>query len=203
MPITVPVIDSDQVNACTSPGGYQYVTRGLLLPLENEGELAAMLAHGIAHTALHSPTIQVMRQVLLQFAAIPGSNSGFTGFTCTSPLVGLPFGMRQANEFDADYFGVQYLYKAGYNPDCYGRFVQRIWPAPAGSGKVAVAFSRFPPTSERLKALRGEIAAVLPQRGEATVSTSAFEEFKEHLHALQTQHPEPKQPVLVRDNADE
>jgi predicted Zn-dependent protease len=52
MPIMVTVIDTDEVNACTSPGGYQYITRGLLLLLESEGELAGVLAHGIAYTRI-------------------------------------------------------------------------------------------------------------------------------------------------------
>jgi predicted Zn-dependent protease len=201
MPITVTLIDSNEVNACTSPGGYQYVTRGLLLQLEGEGELAAVLAHGIAHTVLHTPTMQRIRAVLMQLPGVsPVQNSAFTWFTCTSPAFGTPHAMSGAYEFDADYFGVQYLYKTGYDPDCYVRFVQRIWPAHPVS---AVVLSRFPPSSERVKALHGEIADILPQRGETTVSTSAFEEFEEHLHIWQTEHPEPQQPVLRRVDTDE
>ena len=207
MPITVVVIDSDEVNACTSPGGYQYVTRGLLLQLESEGELAATLAHGIAHSALHSPTVQAVRQALMQVPGVtPARTSPFTWFTCasqTSQPFRTIYGLRQA-EFDADYFGVQYLYKSGYDPDSYVRFVERIWAAPLyANGSAMLAFSQLPPASERVKALRGEITDILPQRDEATLSTSAFQEFKEHLHAFQTQHPGPKQPVLRRANSDE
>jgi len=203
MPITVTLIDSDEVNACTSPGGYEYVTRGLLLQLESEGELAAVLAHGIAHTALHSPTIQAVRTVLMQVAGVsPVKNSAFTWFTCTSPQ-GIIYRVHHA-EFDADYFAVQYLYKAGYDPDSYVRFVQRIWAAPlSANGSDVVAFGHFPPASERVEALRGEIADILPEQGEATVSSSAFEEFEEHLRAWEIQHPEPKQPTLRRANTDE
>jgi predicted Zn-dependent protease len=205
MPITVALIDSDEVNACTSPGGYQYITSGLLLRLESEGELAAVLAHGIAHTVLHTPTIQAIRQVL-QFVR-PVQNSAFTWFTCTSPTFLLFNGMHRADEFDADYFGIQYLYKAGYDVDGYVRFVQRIRTAPlSANGSDVLAFSYFPPTSERIKALHCEIADILPQRREAIVSTSAFEEFEEHLHIWRTEHPdpqEPKQPVLRRADTNE
>jgi predicted Zn-dependent protease len=205
LPITVTLIDSDEVNACTSPGGYQYLTRGLLLQLESEGELAAVLAHGIAHAALHSPTIQAWRQVLMQVSSVgPAQNSAFNWFTCTSPVFRIADGRRQADEYDADYFGVQYVYKTGYDPDSYVRFVQRTCTAPlSANGNDVLAFLHFPRPSERVKALRGEISDILPQRGEATVSTSAFEEFKEHLHTWQTQHPETKQPVLRRANTDE
>jgi predicted Zn-dependent protease len=65
MPITIIVVDSNSVNACTSPGGYQYVTRGLIVHTETEGELAAVFAHGVAHTALRFPTRQQVRQALL------------------------------------------------------------------------------------------------------------------------------------------
>ena len=120
MHITVMLIDSDEVDACTSPGGYQYITRGLLLRLESEGELAAVLAHGIAHTALHTPTIQAIRQVLLSVSSVsPIQNSAFTWFTCTAPPLSMFNGMHRADEFDADYFGVQYLCKAGYDVDGY------------------------------------------------------------------------------------
>jgi beta-barrel assembly-enhancing protease len=206
MPITVKLIDSDEVNACTSLGGYQYITRGLLLRLESEGELAAVLAHGIAHTVLHTPTIQAIRQVLLSVSSVsPMQNSAFTWFTCTALPLSMFNGMRRADEFDADYFGVQYLYKAGYDVDGYVHFVQRIWAAPlSANGSDRLAFSYFPPTSERVKALRREIADILPQRPEATVSTSVFDKFEENLHIWQTQHPElqeSKRPVLRRADA--
>lgn len=207
MPITVTVIDSDEVNACTSPGGYQYVTRGLLLQLESESELAALLAHGIAHSALHSPTIQGTRQLLMQMSgASPfGQDTAVSWFTCTSPPFRLFNGMRPTDEYNADYFGVQYVYKAGYDVDSYIRFVQRIWAAPLSANAVDVlAFIHFPPASERVKALRHEIADILPQRGEATLSTSAFEEFEEHLHIWRTEHPDPPKPKLpVLRRADE
>ena len=203
MPITVTLIDSDEVNACTSPGGYQYVTRGLLLQLESEGELAALLAHGIAHTALHSPTIQGIRHALMQVAFPgPAQDSPFAWFTCTSPPSRITGGISPVYELDADYFGVQYLYKAGYDPDCYARFVQRLWPARFVSKNGAVAISYFPVASERLKALGNEFASILPPRSEATVSTSAFDEFRERLHIWQAQHPQPNQPVLRRADAD-
>ena len=206
MLITLTVIDSDEMNACASPGGYQYVTRGLLLQLESESELAALLAHGIAHSALHSPTIQDMRQVLMQVPGVsPAQNTAFTWFTCTSPPFRMFNGMRLTDEYDADYFGVQYLYKAGYDVDSYIRFVRRIWGTPLSANGVDVlAFSHFPRASERVKALQHEIADILPQRGEATVSTSAFEEFEERLHVWRMEHPEPPEPKLpVLRRADE
>jgi len=50
MPVTFRLIDSDDVEALTLPGGYQYLSRGLLLELQSESELASVLARGIAHS---------------------------------------------------------------------------------------------------------------------------------------------------------
>ena len=98
MPIRVVVVDDNTVNACTSPGGYQYIRRGLLTHAESEGELAAVLAHGIAETALHTPTRQQLRSLSSSFRASDASPS---------------------DEFDADYFGIQYFYQSGYRPLYY------------------------------------------------------------------------------------
>jgi predicted Zn-dependent protease len=200
MPITVSVIDSDEVNACTWPGGYQYITRGLLLRLESEGELASVVARGIALSALHLPTRAAARASLLTMDSLTMTTPA-TAFACTSPSASTIFnGMRQEDQLDADYFGLQYLYKTGYDSDCFVRFVQRVWPAPTGS--ATTPFSSFPPVNRRLKDLRAEIADNLPSRKDIE-STSAFEEFQAHLRIWQMQHPEPKQPVLRRVKADE
>jgi predicted Zn-dependent protease len=83
-------------------------------------------------------------------------------------------------EFGADYFGIQYLYKAGYNTDSFTDVVQRIWPSTKAS---AEAFSPFPPTSDRVKLLREEVVELLPRRTGAVVSTPKFEQFKQLLLA--------------------
>ena len=201
MPITVVVTDDNAVKACTSPGGYQYITRGLLAHAVSEAELAAVLAHGIAETALHIPTRQRVRRALLSIA-IPAASSTASVFTCTSlsssPLAS---GASPSDEFDADYFAIQYLYESGYDPQCYLRFVQWIWPS--GPGPKNVAFGLFPPTDERLKILRKEISDILPQRVSMTGSTSAFEEFQRQLHNLPAAPPEPDKPVLLRPASDE
>jgi beta-barrel assembly-enhancing protease len=200
MPIAVSVIDTDELNACTSPGGYQYITRGLLLRLESEGELASVLARGIALSALHLPTRALMRASFVTIASLPMKTPA-TAFACTSSPLTIFNGMRQEDELDADYFGLQYLYKTGYDSDCFVRFTQRVWPAPTAS--ASTPFTSFPPLNRRLKDMRAEIADILPPRGQEIESTSAFEEFQEHLRIWQIQHPLPNQPVLHRANVQE
>jgi predicted Zn-dependent protease len=203
LPITVMLLDSDEVNACTAPGGYQYLTRGLLLQLESESELAAVLAHGIAHSALYTPTVQFFRRDFMQSTSgYSAARLAFMWLTCTPSALSIFDGARPADEFDADYFGAQYLYKSGYDVDGYIRFVQRVWPDPPASRKTLVlALSQVPPLSQRSKALQDEIADILPPRSEATVSTSAFENFEDRLRMWQKMHPAPPvptQPILRR-----
>jgi beta-barrel assembly-enhancing protease len=198
IPITVRVIDSDVVNAFTLPGGYQYINRGLLLKLQGEAELASLLARGIAHTALRSATREATKVDLMQVATgvlvLPGSASSIPlGSSSAIPLTELKF--RRQDELDADYFAVQYVYKAGYDPKCFTDFVQRIWSTSSGTANnVQKVFSAFPPLDERLAALQDEITKILPPREGAIVSTAEFDVFKERLPA-QKSGPELKRPT--------
>ena len=182
MPVTVRLLDSEEVGAFTLPGGYQYITRGLLLRLENENELASVLARGIAHTALRSATRLMTREAWANVGSIPliytGSNLPPNNTSHdVIPLAMLSF--RRGFELEADYFGVQYVYKAGYNPEGMIHLLERAWPATT----TATALSPFPPTPDRLKALDKEIADLLPSRQGDIVSTPEFENFKQALRA--------------------
>jgi beta-barrel assembly-enhancing protease len=196
LPITVQVTDSNEVDAFTLPGGYQYVSRGLLLRLESEGELASVLARGVAHTALHSAAREATRNELMKAASIPLIMSGQDVKGSSSSTLAVPLTLikwKQENELDADYFGLQYLYKAGYDPECFVRFVQRIWPtSPTSVSAIAKAFSTFPPPPERLEALRREVADLLPRRDGSIVSTPEFQEFRERLRTWKPEEPAPK-----------
>lgn len=190
MPITVRVIDSDSVDAFTLPGGYQYVSRGLLLRLAGEGELASVLARGIAHTALRSSTTLATRADILQISTVPLSNSAPGNSFPSDAALAVPLTsleMHRDDELDADYFGVQYLYKTGYDPECFLDFVQRIWGSGATATKVPAAFSAYPPLDERLAALRSEISKILPPRDGATVSTPEFDAFEERLRTIKAE----------------
>ena len=187
LPITVRVIDSDEVNAFTLPGGYQYVSLGLLLRLESEAELASVLARGIAHTALHSATREMTREAMARIGSIPlifvgsgvppvGKSANFLPLTLLS--------WRREDELDADYFGAQYMYKAGYDPKCLMKLVQRIGnTSSATDQEVFEPLRSFPPVDERLAALQKEISTILPPQPDAIVSTPGFNAFKDRLRA--------------------
>jgi len=192
IPVTVRLIDSDVVNALTLPGGYQYINRGLLLQLHGEAELASLLARGIAHTALRSATKAATKGELMQLATVPLILTP-VGWSSTIPLTELK--MRWQDELDADYFGVQYLYKVGYDPTCFTDFIQRIWGTSSATAKnVPTVLSTFPPFYERLAALLFYFTILLPPRDGAIVSTAEFDAFKERLPA-QKSGPELKRPT--------
>lgn len=186
-PVTVTVINSDSVNAFTLAGGYQYVTLGLLLRLEGEGELASVLARGIAHTALRSATREATKNEMMQLAGIPAAPLGTAGQAANGANSAIPLTvlkMRRDDELDADYFGVQYVYKAGYDPKAFTDVIQRVWDPSTAGEKLSTNLSTFPPVDERLAALRKEISEILPPRADAKVSSPDFDAFKDRVRLL-------------------
>lgn len=133
---TFTVIDSDIVNAFALPGGYVYVTRGLLALAENEAEVAGVLAHEIGHvTARH--TAQRMQQqqygqIGTGLATIAGAILlGDTGAQLGQQLAGAGAqlwvaGYSREQEFQADELGVRYLAKAGYDPQAMATFLDAL-----------------------------------------------------------------------------
>jgi predicted Zn-dependent protease len=191
IPITVRVIDSDTINAFALPGGFLYVNTGLLIQTEGEAELAGVLSRGIAHTALRSFTRNATKGELMQLTTIPLNLLGpggwadygiYEGLNLSIPITYLKY--RRDAERAADFYGLQYLYKAGYDPDSYIQFLQLIWPqTPAGRNAPPRAFSPFPPLPERVENMKKEIAKILPARDGAIVSSAEFEEVTERVRA--------------------
>lgn len=114
------VLDSTQVNAFALPGGYIYITRGLLAYLNSEAELAAVLGHEIGHvTARHSvrqhsaTTAAGMAGILLQ------ATTGISGSQDLFNVVGKAIlsGYGREHELESDRLGAQYLARSGYSPD--------------------------------------------------------------------------------------
>lgn len=198
-PISPRVVDSEDSFAATLPGGYQYISRGLLLQLENEGELAAVIARGVAHTSLRSATGMATRVNLMKVMTIPVifvGPDGPTGNSTSNEDISVSLTFLESSREDesaADYFGIQYLYKSGYSPECFISFIQKVWP----STPPSKAFSSFPPLPERLEALRKEIQEILPKQSAAVTNTEDFSTFREHLLTLAPPpKPSPSKPTL-------
>jgi predicted Zn-dependent protease len=193
VPFTIKVIDSDEVNAFALPGGFFYVNSGLVLRADEEAELAGVMAHEIAHVALRHGTRNATKGQITQLAMIPlillgpGGWAGYglyEGLQFAIPLGFLKFS-RDA-EREADFYGLQYMYKAGYDPNAYVSFFEKIQAEERRRpGSIPKVFNTHPPTPERIQKTQTEIASILPARDQYIVSTSEFDYVKSRLRAIE------------------
>jgi predicted Zn-dependent protease len=190
VPFTIKVIDSDDVNAFALPGGFFFVNSGLILATESEAEMAGVMAHEIAHVAARHGTKNATKGELLNWATIPliflGGPIGFGVRSAASLLVPMKFlQFSRGAEREADYLGLQYLYKTGYDPLAFIEFFEKIQAREKSRpGTLAKAFSTHPMTPDRIDAATTEIDTILPSRPEHVVSTSEYERVKERLQVL-------------------
>jgi beta-barrel assembly-enhancing protease len=208
VPFTIKVIDSDEVNAFALPGGFFYVNSGLILRAQEESELAGVMAHEISHVAARHGTKQATKGEMIQLATIPlillgpGGWAGYGIYEALQlaiPLSYLKFS-RDA-EREADFLGIQYMYKAGYDPNSYVTFFERIQAdEKRRPGTIPKFFSTHPPTPERIADAQKEIARILPERDEYIVTTSEFDGVKSRLRnvmfARKVQDNAPGKPTL-------
>ncbi len=191
VPFTVKVLDDDSVNAFALPGGYFYVQSGLILAADNEAELAGVMAHEIGHVAACHAARQQTRGNLAQLATIPlifmGGGLGYGLYEAAGIGVPLTFMKFQRNfEAQADYLGVQYMYAAGYDPQAFPQFFEKIQALEKKKpGFVAKAFETHPPTPARMEHTQHEIATILPAKPQYVVDTSEFQDVKSRLAALE------------------
>src|SRR6476660_77798 len=192
VPITIKVIDSDEVNAFALPGGFFYVNSGLILRAQEESELAGVMAHEISHVTPRHGTKNATKGELMQLATIPlillgpGGWAGYgiyQGLNLAIPITYLKFS-RDA-EREADFLGLQYMYKSGYDPNSYVTFFERIQAdEKRRPGTIPKVFSTHPPTPERIEAAQKEIARILPAKSEYIVTTSEFDGVKSRLRGI-------------------
>ena len=193
VPFTIKVIDSDEINAFALPGGFFYVNSGLILRADEESELAGVMAHEIAHVTARHGTKNATKGEIAQMAMIPlillgpGGWAGYgiyQGLNFALPLTFLKF--SRSAEREADYLGLQYMYKAGYDPNAYVSFFEKIQAEERRRpGSIPKIFSSHPPTPERIQSTQQEIATILPTRAEYIVSTSEFDLVKARLRSIQ------------------
>jgi predicted Zn-dependent protease len=192
VPFTIKVIDSDEINAFALPGGFFYVNSGLILRAQEESELAGVMAHEIAHVAARHGTKQATKGDIVQLASIPAmifipyswaGYAAYQGMNFLIPMTFLKFS-RDA-EREADFLGLQYMYKAGYDPNSYVTFFERIQAdEKRRPGSIAKAFSTHPPTPERIENTQKEISRILPAKQEYVVTSSEFDSVKGRLRNI-------------------
>jgi len=194
VPFTIKVIDSDEINAMALPGGFFYVNSGLILNADEEAELAGVMAHETAHVCAHHAVREQTRMNYAQLGMIPlifiGGWTGYGIYEAASLAVPITF-LHFSREFEAqaDYLGVQYMYRAGYDPQAFIAFFEKVQALEKRKpGLVSKAFSDHPQTPDRILHSQEEIARILPARDEYTVTTSEFDDIKARLARIESKH---------------
>ena len=191
VPFTIKVIDSDEINAFALPGGFFYVNSGLILAADEEAELAGVMAHETAHVCAHHAVRQMTRANYAQLGTIPlifiGGWTGYGIYEAASIGVPITF-LKFSRDFEAqaDYLGVQYMYRAGYDPQAFISFFEKIQALEKRKpGAVAKAFADHPQTPDRILHTQEEIARILPAKDEYMVTTSEFDDVKARLARIE------------------
>ena len=154
------VLDTDKVNAFSAPGGYVWVTRGAIEQMQDESELAGVLAHEVGH---------VVKGHGLDMARAAGTKDAFTeglssaGKTAAFAQLGdtmaegvLDKGFSQNQEFEADSMGVKFVIAAGYDPNGFLHFLQRMDQKQKSGGDF---FSTHPGMDDRIKKITDQISS--------------------------------------------
>jgi hypothetical protein len=208
VPFTIKVVDSDDINAMALPGGFFYVNSGLILAADDEAELAGVMAHEIAHVCLRHATRGQTRADIANIMTIPlifvGGGIGYAAREVAG--IGLPMTFLKFSrgfEAEADYFGIQYMYKAGYDPNEFVNFFEKIQAQEKKKpGSFAKAFATHPQTPDRIEKSQEEIAKILPARDQYIETTSEFNDVKARLASIENRHKvddgNPNKPTLRR-----
>ncbi len=168
-PYTFKVVNDKSINAFALPGGPAYVHTGLIAAVDNEAQLAGVLAHEISHVALRHGTNQASKANLIQLPAILASKAAGSG-SMLGQLSQLGIGLgansvllkfSRTAENQADLVGAQIAAQAGYNPVEIARFFQKL--EASGGSRGPQFFSDHPNPANRMKAIEDEIR-LMPQR---------------------------------------
>lgn len=160
------VIESDQINAFATPGGYVYFYTGILSMMDNEAEMAAVMAHEISHvvgrhSVKHLQTA-LGASVLLQIVLGDRAEGTWGQVAGVALGVGLT-GYGRGHELEADEYGVHYMKEAGYNPDGARTMFKKLAELSGDDGDRGFFESltaSHPETQERLAKIDAQIAAM-------------------------------------------
>jgi len=194
VPFTIKVIDSDVVNAMALPGGFFYVNSGLILAADEEAELAGVMAHEISHVAACHYAREMTRAQLMQLATIPlifvGGAIGYGAYEASGLAIPMTFLKFSRNfEAQADYLGIQYAYRAGYDPSGLVSMFEKLAAMEKKKpGTISKAFETHPPTADRIEKSQEEIRKILPSKAQYVVTTSEFDEVKARLASIENRH---------------
>ncbi len=158
------VIESSEVNAYSTPGGYIFVTTGSLALMQDESELAGVLAHEVAHVAENHgiEAVKAAKRTDLALSAAKTADQRLNAYSRAVDVaadVVLVKGYSRSQESQADAQAVKYLIVAGYDPNGLVRFLQRMQAKSTSAGSAKPLMSTHPGTGDRITSIQKQIAA--------------------------------------------
>ncbi len=179
------VIRNKQVNAFALPGGFIYVYTGLLKAMDSEAELAGALGHEIGHVvARHSvKKLQTLYglDILMQIAGLQKmSTAAQVAIQMGSVLV--LQGYSRADEFEADYDGTYYEYRAGYNPKGMSHLLATLKSMEQREpGALEKLLATHPPTSERIAQVDSTLGKLPANAKDLPMGRESFQPLRNRL----------------------
>jgi len=178
------VLDSKEINAFATPGGYIYVYSGLLKILDDEAELAGVLSHEISHVVGRHGVRRLQQvlgvQVVLSIAL--GSSSQLSQDLVSTSIGIILQGYSRDNEFEADQFGTFYMEKAGYNPEGMAELLGKLDKL---SDKEPTFFEKLsashPAAKERIARVAKEITGFGEKTKELPFYKDEYEAMKKRI----------------------
>ena len=173
VPYRFAILNTDTLNAFAAPGGYIFITKGLLMSLRNEAELAAVLGHEIAHVT-QKHVVKEIQKSKLASAAIPdyvsaeAQKAAWMKQISDLAVQSLWKGLSRQDELEADRLGMGYAAAAGYDARCFKDVLEMLKAkaqAPAGAKELKLLFSTHPAPEDRLKSAEEDLKAI-PASGE-------------------------------------
>jgi predicted Zn-dependent protease len=196
IPVRVTVLNSDEINAFALPGGFLFINTGLIDKAETESELVGVMAHELAHvSARHGARLMkraTIASIIYQAAQVAAMiftggvvgigtyyalQYGFFGLGLALNLALL--GVSREYEEEADQLGVQYAWRAGYDPHGFITFFDKL-ASEKGYVKSASFFRTHPPFFDRIVSTFSEIE-YLPKKDGLQTDSSKFREIKLHM----------------------
>jgi hypothetical protein len=215
VPLQITLLNSAEINAFALPGGYLFINHGLLLEAQNEAQFAGVVAHEIAHdVARHGH--RLMKKATIASVVYQAAQLGAMIFTGGAVGIGTYYalqygfqglglvlslqllGVSRDYELEADQLGVQYVWKAGYNPEGFIEFFD-IMASKDGYVEKTSFFRTHPAFSDRIITSFREIT-FLPRQERAVDNTMEFNRIQAKLRRLNEdlQKEDENRPTLFR-----
>jgi len=192
-PVSFTLLEGDEINAFTLPGGHIFLNTSVVRLSDNEAELASVLAHELGHAAARHATRQATRNDVISLSSLPLLLLGGWGGLAARQAAGVfapmaIFHFSRAFETEADLLGIQYLWKAGYDPTAAVDMFERLESTERKQpGSVSKLFRTHPLTPERIAKTQKDIGELLPLRSEYVLNTSEYEDVRARLAEITEQ----------------